>query len=125
MFYVPRATCDVPRASFAVAVVIVLSLAGCSPPRDPIIVQEGTITLENQTSSAWRDVRITVNDHFVGGGPSLEAGGRMNAPLSQFVTGFGQRFDRGRMSVKKIEVTATNARGEPVKLDWQPGLRLQ
>jgi hypothetical protein len=104
---------------------LLVGVVGCSPARDPIIVQEGMITLENQTSSAWRDVRITVNDHFVGGSPLLEAGGRMNAPLSQFVTGFGQRFDRGRMSVKTIEVTATNARGEPVKLDWQPGLRLQ
>jgi hypothetical protein len=112
------------RATWLV-VLLLVGMVGCSTPRDPIIVQEGVIMLENQTSSAWRDVRITVNDYFVGGGPSLEAGGRMTAPLSQFVTGFGQRFDRGRMSVRKIEVTATNARGEPVKLDWQPGLRLQ
>ena len=49
----------------------------------------------------------------------------MNAPMSQFVTGFGQRFDRGRMSVRKIEVTATDAAGQPVKLEWQPGIRLQ
>jgi hypothetical protein len=99
--------------------------AACTNRRDPIIVQEGMITLENQSSKAWRDVRITVNDYFVGGSPTLAAGGRMNAPLSQFVTGFGQRFDRGRMSVRKIEVTATDDTGQPVKLDWKPGLRLQ
>ena len=112
------------RRPLAVALLIACA-AACTQRRDPIIVQEGMITLENQSSKGWRDVRITVNDHFVGGGPSLAAGGRMNAPLSQFVTGFGQRFDRGRMSVRKIEVTATDESGQPVKLDWQPGLRLQ
>ena len=106
-------------------VALLVCAAACTQRRDPIIVQEGMITLENQSSKAWRDVRITVNDYFVGGGASLAAGGRMNAPLSQFVTGFGQRFDRGRMSVRKIEVTATDESGQPVKLDWQPGLRLQ
>jgi hypothetical protein len=107
------------------AVALLVCAAACTNRRDPIIVQEGMITLENQSSKAWRDVRITVNDYFVGGGPTLAAGGRMNAPLSQFVTGFGQRFDRGRMSVRKIEVTATDDTGQPVKLDWKPGLRLQ
>ncbi len=110
--------------AFLVALLIACA-AACSPRRDPIVVQEGMITLENQSSKAWRDVRITINDYFVGGGSSLAAGGRMNAPLSQFVTGFGQRFDRGRMSVRKIEVTATDAAGQPVKLEWQPGIRFQ
>jgi hypothetical protein len=112
------------RGRTLVVALLVCGVA-CTNRRDPIIVQEGMITLENQSSKAWRDVRITVNDYFVGGSPTLAAGGRMNAPLSQFVTGFGQRFDRGRMSVRKIEVTATDDTGQPVKLDWKPGLRLQ
>jgi hypothetical protein len=108
-----------------VAAVLITCGAACSQRRDPIILQEGTITVENQSSTAWRDVRIVVNDYFAGGGPSLAAGGRMDAPLSQFVTGFGQRFDRGRMSVRKIEVTATDAKGRPVRLEWQPGITFQ
>jgi hypothetical protein len=94
--------------------------AACSQPRDPIVVQEGMITIENRSSAEWRDVRITVNDHFFGGVASLPPGGRMNAPLSQFQTGFGQKFDRWRMSVKKIEVTAITPAGAPVRLDWNP-----
>jgi hypothetical protein len=109
----------------AVSVALILGAIACSQRRDPIILQEGTITIENQSSREWRDVRITVNDHFFGGAPSLLAGGRMNAPLSMFVTSFGQKFDRGRMSVRKVEVTATTADGQPVKLEWQPGIRLR
>jgi hypothetical protein len=107
-------------ASRALAFLAVVLAAACSPPTDPIVIQEGTITIENRSSREWRDVRITVNDHFFGGVPSLAAGGRVNAPLSQFQTGFGQKYDRWRMSVKKIEVTATADNGEAVKLEWKP-----
>jgi hypothetical protein len=51
--------------------------------------------------------------------PALAAGARLNGMLSNMQTGFGQRFDRGRMSVRKIEVTATDANGKPVKLTWE------
>src|SRR5262245_63896585 len=64
-----------------VVALLIACVSACTQRRDPIIVQEGMITLENQSSKGWRDVRITVNDHFVGGGPSLAAGGRMHAPL--------------------------------------------
>ena len=90
----------------------------CSEVRDPIVVEEGTVTVENLTDSDWKSVRIVVNDHFNGGVPSLKAGQRVNAPLSQFQTGLGYRYDRGRMSVYKVEVTATDSRGQPVSLMW-------
>ena len=76
------------------------------------------LTLENQTSKEWRDVLITVNDHFRGGTPKLAAGGRLNAPLRDFQTGFGQKFDRGRMSVFKVVVTAKEPDGKDVRLEW-------
>lgn len=92
--------------------------AACSAPRDAITVDEGLITVENQTNAEWRNVRITVNDHFSGGAQALLPGGRLNAPLSQFQTGLGQKFDRGRQSVYKVEVTATDPDGKPVTLRW-------
>ena len=92
--------------------------AACSAPRDPITVDEGTITVENQTAEEWREVKIIVNDHFAGGVSRLEAGGRVNAPLSRFQTALGQQFDRGRQSVFRIDVTATDASGKPVTLTW-------
>jgi hypothetical protein len=102
-----------------------LALAGllfavaCSDARPPVTLQEGIVVLENQTAREWRNVVISVNDHFRGGAPALAAGGRMTAPLSGFQTAFGQRFDRSRQSVSKIEVTATDADGSPVTVAWE------
>lgn len=106
------------RASVAAAVFLTLSALACSAPRDAITVEEGMITVENQTNAEWRNVRVTVNDHFSGGTPTLLPGGRLTAPLSQFQTGLGQKFDRGRQSVYKVDVTATAADGKPVTLKW-------
>jgi hypothetical protein len=92
--------------------------AACDAPRDSIVVDEGMVMVENLTSREWRSVRITVNDHFSGGVASLLPGGRLTAPLSDFQTGLGQKFDRGRQSVFKVEVTATEPDGTPVKLTW-------
>jgi hypothetical protein len=115
---------SVPSASrfirSGVAVAALLLTAACSTPRDAIVVDEGTITVENLTDVEWKSVRVTVNDHFTGGTPSLLPGGRLNAPLSQFQTAMGQKFDRGRQSVFKVEVTATDSSGKAVSLQWAP-----
>jgi hypothetical protein len=100
------------------AVFVVIAAAGCKPARAPVTLQEGTVYVENQTATEWRNVVVTVNDHFRGGAPSLPPGGRLTAPLSQFRTAFGQVYDRSRQSVEKIEVTATDANGKPVALQW-------
>jgi hypothetical protein len=105
-------------ATAALLLAAAATAAACSVPRDPINVDEGHVTIENQTARDWRNVRVTINDHFSGGAARLEAGGRLNAPLSQFQTAYGQKFDRGRQSVFKIEVTATDADGKPVALTW-------
>lgn len=85
----------------------------------PIAIAEGTVVVNNATDREWRNVVITVNHHFHGGARSLAPGGRLNAPLSQMVTGHGQRFNRSRQTVFKVEVVATDSKGEPVRLDWE------
>jgi hypothetical protein len=100
------------------SLLLVILAVACSEPKQPIVVEDGAVTVENLTGSDWKDVRIIVNDHFNGGAPRLVAGQRLNAPLSQFQTGLGYRYDRGRMSVYKVEVIATSATGEPVKVSW-------
>jgi hypothetical protein len=105
------------RAACSVLLTVAALAAACSDRRDPITIQEGQLVVENQTSTEWRDVVITVNDHFRGGARTLLPGGRVHAPLNELRTGFGQRFDRGRMSVYKVDVTATDADGNPVKLE--------
>ena len=96
-------------------------LAACSRPRDPIVIDHGTLILENQTSREWRDVLITVNHHYFGGTRSLAPGGRLNAPLRDFKTGFGVKYDRGRMSVFRVVVTAKEPNGTDVRLEWDKG----
>jgi hypothetical protein len=100
------------------ALIALFVVAGCSAPRDPIVIDEGIITIENQTARDWRNVKVVVNYHFAGGAPLLAAGGRLQAPLSGFQTAYGQKFDRGRQSVFKVEVTATDADGKPIALTW-------
>lgn len=101
----------------AIAGVLLLS-AACSGRPDPIIVEEHGIVVQNTTSRDWKNVLVTVNDHFTGGVQLLSARGRMNAPLSQFRSAFGQRYDPSRQSVYKVEVTATDTKGEAVSLRW-------
>jgi hypothetical protein len=107
-------------AYLGAAILALLVGAACSSPPHPIAINDGTVTIDNRTRQEWRDVMVTVNDHFRGGAPSVAAGSRLTAPLSQFQTGLGQRFSLARQSVTKIEVTATDASGQPIRLTW-PG----
>lgn len=95
-------------------------VAGCSEPEPPILVEPQAVTVSNQTSRDWTNVLIRVNDHFTGGVPLLKAGGRANAPLSQFATAYGQRWE-ARHVVRKVEVKAESADGNPVSLVWEQG----
>jgi len=97
--------------------VLGLIQAACKPRPGPIEVKDNVVAIHNQTSSDWRNVVVTVNDHFRGGTPTLAAGSRMAAPLSQFQTAFGQHYDVSRQFVFRVEVTATDAKGEQVKLE--------
>jgi hypothetical protein len=105
------------RPSVRLVVLACAALAGCSDPPPPISVGEGMVTVLNQTDQDWKGVLITVNDHFRGFVPVLEAEGRANAPLSQFSTGHGQRWMSGT-PVRTVDVTATSADGTDVKLTW-------
>lgn len=105
------------RRAFGAFVVLLILSAGCRHRPGPITVDDNVVSVQNQTSRDWRNVVVTVNDHFRGGTPTLAAGSRMAAPLSQFQTAFGQHYDVARQSVSKVEVTAMDSNGEPVKLE--------
>jgi hypothetical protein len=105
------------RASVVLVALALAGVAACSDPPPPIAVEEGAVTVLNQTDQDWKDVLITVNDHFRGFVPVLKAQGRANAPLSQFATGHGQRWTSGTL-VRTVDVTAKNPDGTDVKLIW-------
>ena len=109
------------RAAVAGALVLTLALAaGCSDPEDPISVDGNAITVLNQSDHDWKNVLIVVNERYRGGASLLKANGRLNAPVSQFDTGYGQRWQMGT-PIRKVVVTAEAANGEAIKLDWEIG----
>ena len=105
------------RLSVVALLLASLATSACSDPPPPISVGEGMVTVLNQTDHDWKEVLITVNDHFRGFFPVLKADGRANAPLSQMTTGHGQRWTAGT-PVRTIDVTAKSADGTDVKLSW-------
>jgi hypothetical protein len=104
----------VPRA-----LVVVVVLASACQGELPPIRQSGTwLVVENQSGSQWRDVSVTVNHYYRGVSPRVEAGARLEAPLANFVTGLGQRFNTARERISHVEVRATDSTGNPVTLEW-------
>ena len=101
----------------AAALFVLAMTASCSKPEEPIQVDTNAITILNQTSDDWKGMLIVVNDHYRGGAPLLRSKGRLNAPIGQFETGFGQRWPSGTR-ITKVVVTAKSANGEDVKLEW-------
>ena len=106
-----------------IALGMLLLAPACTPRLDPIRIQENLVIIQNQTSRDWRNVVITVNDHFRGGTPLLAAGAQLTAPLSQFQTAYGQRYDFSRQHVFKIEVAGTDSNGEAVQLRLETGVK--
>src|SRR4029079_15620371 len=97
-----------------------LRSVACKSRPGPITVADNVVSVRNQTTRDWRTVVVTVNDRVRGGAAPLPAGSRMAAPLSQFKTACGQQYDASRQHVFKIEVTATDANGDPVELTFDP-----
>jgi hypothetical protein len=101
-----------------VALAALVALAGCRSTPPPIRVNGRTLVVENQTKREWRNVTVTLNGYYRGGASTLAPGAELDAGLSNFVTGFGQRFDPNRDMVHTVEVRATDASGQPVSVDW-------
>jgi hypothetical protein len=105
-------------AGWVLTAVLALLSAGCGGAEPPIRVTRDALVVENQTREEWHDVTVTVNGYYRGTSKTLAAGGRLDASLGNFVTGLGQRFDKNRERVTRVEVRATDASGDPVALDW-------
>jgi hypothetical protein len=103
--------------ALAVAALVLFS-AGCHTELPPIRQRGAWLVVENQTKSEWKSVSVTLNAYYRGVSPTLAAGGRLEAPLANFVTGLGQRFNPAREHIGRVEVRATDPAGNPVVLDW-------
>jgi len=97
-------------------------VAGCSPAPERLTLEGRTLTVYNDTAERWAGVEVWVNDHYRVTRDSMAPGERFVVPLETFVAGFGQRF-RPDQRVTGIEVTATDASGDPVRITWGAGRR--
>jgi hypothetical protein len=97
------------------------ALHACGRYDPPIRVSREALIVENHSRDEWHDVIVTVNGYYRGTSKTLAPGGRLDANLENFVTGFGQRFDKQRERVTRVEVRATDASGRVVTLEWKPG----
>ena len=105
-----------------IAVAITAFSAACSTPPERLALEGRTITLFNDSRETWKGVEIWVNDHYRVTRDAMAPNERFVVPLESFVAGFGQRFTRNQ-HVSGIEVTATDASGDAVRLVWGNGRR--
>jgi hypothetical protein len=107
------------RSKLVLALIV---LAACSADRERLTLEGRTITVFNDSGEAWKAVAVWVNDHYRVTRDTIRPDERFVVPLDAFVAGFGQRFPRNQ-HVTGIEVTATDASGDPVRLVWGNGRR--
>jgi hypothetical protein len=111
------------KLAIAAACTIAAALCGaCSAPPERLTLEGRTITVLNDSGEAWKGVEVWVNDHYRVTRDVMAPDERFVVPLESFVAGFGQRFPRAQR-VNGIEVTATDASGDPVRLVWGSGRR--
>ena len=112
------------KASIVAAACVMTALlaAACSTPPERLTIEGRTIRVFNDSGEAWKSVEIWVNDHYRVTRDTIVPGERFAVPLDTFVAGFGQRFRR-EQHVSGIEVTATDASGDAVRLVWGTGRR--
>jgi hypothetical protein len=97
-----------------------LAAAGCSKPApEPLRLEQGTLTVDNQSADEWTNVEIWVNQYFRVTAPSIAARSRFQVPLDAFVSGYGRRFDRKRMQVKDLRLSAKTPAGQAVQIKMQ------
>jgi len=108
------------RASLAVWLLAggwLLWQQGCDSALDPIVVADGAVTVRNQTTAEWQNVRIWVNEHYAGGARSIPAGGFVREPLSRFVAAQGQTMT-AVTRVTSVVVLGRTPDGTAVRIIW-------
>ena len=108
-----------PRAFLALIVAAIVSIPseGCyKAPEEPLKLEGNMITVSNVSHDEWTNVEIWLNQQFRMITPSIPPGGRFQATLDTFVTGFGHRFNFKRMQVKDVRLKAKLPDGKPMEL---------
>jgi hypothetical protein len=112
------------HVKISIAVWLVLGIAWFAWQRrststlETIAVDDGTVTVRNQTPRDWQNVRIWVNEHYAGEARSIAAGSFVREPLSRFITAGNVTFDAARLKVNSVVVLAMEPDGTRVRVPW-------
>src|SRR5262249_26174304 len=87
-------------------------------PLETIEIGDGVVTVRNQTSIEWRNVRIWVNEHYAGEARSIAPGGFVRESLNRFITAGNVTFDAARLKVNSVVVLAAEPDGTRVRIPW-------
>ena len=102
--------------------VVLVLVSACRARPEQLTIEGRTITLFNDSNEAWNAVEVWVNDHYRATRETMAPGERFVMPVDRLSAGFGQRF-AANQQITGIEVTATDASGDPVRIVWGNGRR--
>jgi len=88
---------------------------GCDRKLSDIDITGGAITVRNQTSEDWKNVRIWVNDYYSGTASEIRAGSFVREPVSRFVASQGQTL-KSAAPITSVVVLGTTASGAPLRV---------
>jgi hypothetical protein len=113
-----------PRAlAYGALLMATLSVAAAAcaprPLPDPMQLDGGILFVDNRSSDEWKDVEIWLNTYYRVTTRSVPAHTRMQAPLDQFIAGFGQRFNHRKTMIRDLRLTATLPDGKPFEMKKQ------
>ena len=109
------------RALLAALAFTMVAIAGCvNIPPDPLQLDRGMLTVDNQTASDWNNVEIWINRYYRVTVPTIAAHARFQVPLDAFVSGYAQRFDIHKAVIKDLQLTAKQPDGTPVSIKRDP-----
>ena len=106
----------------SLAVVVSIALSSVVPaacyraPVEPLQLDGQTLKVFNRTSQEWTHVEIWLNRYFRVTSENIPPGGRFQAPLDEFVSGFGRRFEFKRMQIRDVRLIAKLPNGQPLEV---------
>jgi hypothetical protein len=111
----------VTRAPSVARLVAAALAAGClsactRPPAEPLKLDGNILTVDNRSSQEWQNVEIWLNTYYRLTTRSIPAKSRFQAPLDNFVAGFGQRFEFRRMQIRDLRLVAKLPDGTPLEI---------
>jgi hypothetical protein len=108
------------RVFSGAAIALVLVAGACAKPEvDPLQLDSTQVTVDNRSDSDWTNVEIWINRQFRATAPKITKGQRFHAPLRNFVTAYGQKFDFSRVQIHDVRLNAKRADGMPFEIRKQ------